>query len=242
MSMTRITGSNGEGFDAYVARPAAGGDKAPVVVVIQEIFGVNEGIRHKCDWLAGEGFIAVAPDLFWRLEPNVQLTDKTKEEWDKALGLMNKFDIDTGIRDLQITIDTFRNDKQSNGYVGVMGYCLGGKLAYLMAARSNADASVGYYGIGLETLLEEAKNIENPLLLHIAGKDKFSSPEATAKITHDLASNPHIAMHVYEEQDHAFTRVGGDHYDAKAAEEADHHTILFFKKNLHESHFVRKAS
>lgn len=242
MSTTRITLSNGDTFAAYVARPQNTDVPAPVVVVIQEIFGVNDGIRKKCDWLAQEGFIAVAPDLFWRLEPDVELSDKTKQEWDKALDLMNRFDVDAGIRDLQATIDRFREEEGVNGYVGVMGYCLGGKLAYLMAARSDSDASVGYYGVGLENLLEESGKIEKPLLLHIAGKDKFSTPAAQAKITQGLADNPHIAMHVYAEQDHAFTRVGGDHYDEKAALEADHHTILFFKQNLHEAGFARKVS
>lgn len=241
MTTTKITLDSGESFDAYVARPKTPGQH-PVVVVIQEIFGVNEGIRGKCEWLAGEGFIAVAPDLFWRLEPGVQLTDKTKAEWDKALDLMNRFDVDRGISDLSATMEQFRKDDQSNGYAGCMGYCLGGKIAYLMAARTDSDASVGYYGVGLEDLLAEANNIKGPILLHIAGKDKFSTDEARAKITHDLAVNPHIAMHVYAEQDHAFTRIGGDHYDEVAAQEADHHTILFFKKNLHDPAFVKKAS
>lgn len=241
MTTEKISLPSGDSIDCYVARPESDGPH-PVVIVIQEIFGVNDGIRGKCEWLAGEGFIAVAPDLFWRLERNVNLTDKTKEEWDKAFDLMNRFDVKLGLQDLQAAIDHYRRDEDGNGYVGVLGYCLGGKLAYLMAAKSDSDASVGYYAVGLEALLDEAKIIDKPLLLHIAGKDKFSSPEATAKITHDLAYNHHISMHVYKEQDHAFTRVGGEHYDADAAKEADHHTVLFFKKNLHEPHFVKKAS
>jgi len=231
MAMTRISRKNGDGFDAYVARPQTGGD-APVVVVIQEIFGINAGIRGKCDWLAGQGFIAVAPDLFWRLEPGVQLTDKTKEEWDKAFSLMNRFDIDEGIRDLQATVDTFRDEDGATGKVGCIGYCLGGRLAYLMAARSDVDASVGYYGVGLENLLAEAKNIGSPLMLHVAGKDKFSSPAAQKKVLEGLGDNPHVTLHVYENCDHAFTRVGGEHYDAGQAEIADGRTIEFFKRYL----------
>lgn len=242
MSTIQISSSDGKKFDAYVAKPKAADAPAPVVMVIQEIFGVNDGIRKKCDWLASEGFIAVAPDLFWRLEKGVQLTDKSKAEWDKALDLMNRYDVDQGIEDLQEVVTQMRDLEGANGFVGCVGYCLGGKVAYLMAARTDCDASVGYYGVGLEKLLDEAKNIEKPLLLHIAGKDKFSNPEAQAQVTHDLGGNPHVSMHVYEDQDHAFTRVGGEHYDAKAAEEADHHTILFFKKYLHEAHFARKAS
>lgn len=231
MSMTQISLSDDQSFNAYVARPQ-NVEKAPVVVVIQEIFGVNEGIRGKCEWLASEGFIAVAPDLFWRLESGVQLTDKTQEEWNKAFGLMNRFDIELGLKDLQATIDQFRRDENGNGKVGCMGYCLGGKVAYLMACKSDVNASVGYYGVGLEGLLAEAKGIQSPLMLHIAGKDKFSSPEANAKIVEGLKDNQFATTHVYEEQDHAFTRVGGDHYDVEAAKLADGRTIEFFKKNL----------
>lgn len=242
MPTTQISLASGETMAAYVAYPKNPDAPAPVVVVIQEIFGVNEGIRGKCEWLASEGFIAVAPDLFFRLEPGVELTDKTQEEWNKAFDLMNRFDIDQGVEDLQEVITQFRKADGANGYVGAMGYCLGGKVAYLMAARSDSDATVGYYGVGLEGLLDESKNIEKPLLLHIAGKDKFVPPEAQAQIIEGLANNHNTALHVYKEQDHAFTRVGGDHYDEAAAKEADHHTILFFKKNLHEPHFVKKAS
>ena len=231
MTMTQISLSDGQSFEAYVARPK-GADEAPVVVVIQEIFGVNEGIRGKCDWLAENGFIAVAPDLFWRLQPGVQLTDKTKEEWDKAFDLMNRFDLDMGLKDLQTTIDQFRRDEHGNGKVGCMGYCLGGKIAYLMACKSDVNASVGYYGIGIEKLLADAKDIQNPLMLHIAGDDKFSSKEAQAQVVGGLKDNQFVTTHVYEGQDHAFTRVGGDHYDAEAAKIADGRTIAFFKEHL----------
>lgn len=229
--MTRISLENGDSFDAYVAYPDTE-DAAPVVVVIQEIFGINEGIRGKCEWLAGQGFIAVAPDLFWRLEPNVELSDKTKEEWDKAFDLMNRFDLEAGIRDLQATVDTFREVDGASGKVGTMGYCLGGKIAYLMATRSDVDASVGYYGVGLDDLLAEANNIERPLMLHIAGEDKFSSKAAQKKIMAGLKDRDLITLHVYEGQDHAFTRVGGDHYNEEAAALADGRTIDFFNRFL----------
>lgn len=218
-------------FDCYVARP--GGDTpAPVVIVIQEIFGVNEGIRGKCRWLANEGFIAVAPDLFWRLEANVELTDKTKEGWEKALDLMNLFDIDQGIEDLKTVVQKVRGMKGSNGKVGTMGYCLGGKVAYLMATRTDTDASVGYYGVGIDQLLGESKNIKKPLMLHIAELDKFVPAEARDKIVGELKGNALVTAHVYEGVDHAFTRVGGDHYNAAAAKIADARTIEFFNRHL----------
>lgn len=231
MAMTQISLPDGKSFDAYVASPKEAA-RAPVVVVVQEIFGVNEGIRGKCDWLAENGFIAVAPDLFWRLQPGVQLTDKTKEEWDKAFDLMNRFDLELGLKDLQTTIDQFRRDEGGNGKVGCMGYCLGGKIAYLMACKSDVNASVGYYGIGIEELLADAKGIQHPLMLHIAGEDKFSSRQAQDQVVNGLKGNEFVMTHVYEGQDHAFTRVGGDHYDAEAAKIADDRTIAFFKDHL----------
>lgn len=231
-TLTIDLGTDGS-FDCYVARPAAQGP-APVVVVIQEIFGVNEGIRGKCQWLANEGFIAVAPDLFWRIEPDVELTDKTPAEWEKALDLMNMFDIDQGIKDLQVVTDTVRTMDGSNGKVGNMGYCLGGKVAYLMATRTNTDASVGYYGVDLHRLLDEAPNIKKPLMLHIAENDKFVSPERRDRLVNGVKDNPLVTTHVYAGMDHAFTRVGGDHYDEAAAKLADGRTIEFFTAHLKE--------
>lgn len=218
-------------FYCHVERPNGDGPH-PVVIVIQEIFGINEGIRGKCRWLADEGFIAVAPDLFWRLEPGVELTDKTKEEWDKALSLMNRYDTDQGIADLQAVIAGTRNMTGANGKVGDMGYCLGGKIAYLLAARTNADASVGYYGVGLDALLAEANNVRKPLMLHIAELDKFSSAEKRDAVVNGLKDHSHVCTHVYPGTDHAFTRVGGDHYDAPSAALADGRTVSFFKEYL----------
>lgn len=229
-TLTIDLGTDGT-FDCYVARPTTDGP-APVVVVIQEIFGVNEGIRGKCQWLADAGFIAVAPDLFWRIEPNVELTDKTKEGWEKALDLMNMFDIDQGIKDLQAVTTKVRAMDGSNGKVGNMGYCLGGKVAYLMAARTDTDASVGYYGVDLHRLLGEAPNIKKPLMLHIAENDQFVSAERRDRLVNGVKDNPLVTTHVYEGMDHAFTRVGGDHYDAAATKIADDRTVAFFNANL----------
>lgn len=215
-------------FKAYVSEPA--GPPKGAVVVIQEIFGVNEGVRGKADWLAREGFLAIAPDLFWRLEPGVQLTDKTEAEWSKAFDYMNRFDQAKGIDDIKRTIEAAR--KLGAAKVGAVGYCLGGLLAYLTAARTDADASVGYYGVSIDAKLDEAKAIRKPLVLHIAGKDQFVKPEAQEKIKAGLSGNPLVTLYTYAEQDHAFTRVGGAHYHAHAAELADARTVAFFKQHL----------
>lgn len=226
-----IQAHDGGSFEAYVARPAGTGP-FPVVLVIQEIFGVNAFLRGICDNLAKEGYVAICPDLFWRQEPGIQLTDRTEEEWKRAFELYNGFDVDLGVEDLKSTLAAARVLEGTNGKVGTIGYCLGGKLAFLMATRSDADANVSYYGVGLDELLGEAGNISKPLLMHIAEKDKFVPPEAQKKILDALLNKPGITLHVYQGVDHAFARVGGEHYDAPMAETANDRTRRHLKAHL----------
>ena len=225
-----IKGPDGD-FAAYLAVPAK--TPAPGIVVAQEIFGVNEVMRGVCDWLAGAGFLACCPDLFWRIEPGIQITDKTKAEWDRAFQLFQAFDADKGIVDLQATLAHVRAHKSCTGGVGAIGYCLGGKLAYLMAARTDTACTVGYYGVGLEALLGEARNIRKPLMLHMAGKDRFVPKAAQDKITAALSAKAGITLHHYPAQDHAFARIGSEHYDKTAADSANRRTLAFFKEHLH---------
>ena len=230
MGELTIQGKDGS-FSAYVALPDTS-SPAPGVVVAQEIFGVNQVMRDVCDWLAGAGFVAVCPDLFWRIEPGIQLTDKTEAEWKRAFELFGLFDVDKGIADMQATLAALRGHEACNGKAGSVGYCLGGKIAFLMATRSDSDASVGYYGVGLGDLLGEAGNIDKPLMLHIAEKDQFSSAEEIAKVKDGLAANPKATVHIYEGQDHAFARPGGEHYHEAAARLANGRTVDFFKEHL----------
>lgn len=229
--MTMVTiAAQGGSFAAYVAYPAK--KPAAAIIVIQEIFGVNADMRAKCDDFAKKGYIAICPDLFWRQEPGVDLTDKTKPEWDKAFALYNGFDVDAGVDDLAATLAFARAMPECTGKVGCVGYCLGGKLAYLMAARSDVNASVGYYGVGLDALLDESANIKNPLLLYVAELDKFSTPEARDAVTAAFAENKTVSVHVYKGVDHAFARTGGEHFDAHAATLANGRTDVFFVENL----------
>jgi len=179
-----ISGADGD-FTGYLAIPKK--SPAPGIVVAQEIFGVNQVMRGVCDWLAAAGFLACCPDIFWRIEPGIQITDKTKAEWERAFQLFQAFDVDKGIDDLRDTLAHLRGHKACTGSVGSIGYCLGGKLAYLMAARTDTDCSVGYYGVGLDEHLDEAKSIHNPLLLHVAGKDQFVPKAAREKIVSALS-------------------------------------------------------
>jgi carboxymethylenebutenolidase len=227
----KITAADGSGtFSAFVAYPEI--DPAPAVIVIQEIFGVNKNLRDICLKLADEGYIGVCPDLFWRQQPGIQLTDQTEAEWKRAFELFNGFNVDKGIEDLKATLALVRTLPEATGKAGTMGYCLGGKLAFLMATRSDADCNISYYGVGIDALLGEKDNIKKPLLMHIAGNDGFSSPEAREKILTGLKDNKNVATYVYPGVDHAFTRIGGKNYNKEAAEKAYERTETFLAKSL----------
>jgi len=230
MAELTIQAADGGNFTSYLALPAQ--TPAPAVLVIQEIFGVNQVMRDTCDWLAKEGYVACCPDIFWRIEPGIQLTDQTEKELERAFELFGLFDVDKGIEDIRATLSALRQHESTNGKAGSVGYCLGGKLAYLMACRSDADANIAYYGVGLDELLDEARNISKPLLLHIATEDKFVSKEAQAKIHQALDPNSLITLHDYERNDHAFARQGGEHYDSQATELANRRSLDFFKQHL----------
>ena len=217
-------------FSAYLALPKQ--TPAPGILVIQEIFGINKVMRDLCNGFAAKGYVALCPDLFWRQEPGVQLTDKTDAEWQRAFNLMQGFNQTKGVEDLIATLERLRKLDESTGKAGTVGYCLGGRLAYFMATRSNADCNVSYYGVGIETVLDESGAITHPLLMHIAEKDRFVSPEAQKQIRDALSKNPRVEIHMYPGCDHAFAREGGAHWDAEAARLANQRTDAFFAKYL----------
>ena len=227
-SMT-ITTPDGA-FSAYVAKPAA--DKAPAIVVIQEIFGVNTVMRGVCDALAAQGFLAVCPDLFWRIEPGIDITDQSEAEWTRAFELFNAFDVEAGMGDIAATIGAVRARTDVTDKVGAVGYCLGGLLAYLTATRTDADACVSYYGVGIEKYTAEAAKLARPLLIHIAEEDQFTPKPVQELILAALKNHPQIEIHTYPGRDHAFARKGGEHYDPADAATAEARSLAFFRKNL----------
>ncbi len=229
MSMTIATPDGS--FGAYVAEPTGGG-LAPAVIVIQEIYGVNAVMRGVADHLAGLGYLAVCPDLFWRIEPGIDLTDQTDEGNKRAFDLFGIFNLDKGVEDIAATLAAVRADPRCNGKVGAVGYCLGGLLAFLTATRTDVDASVGYYGVSIDTRLEEVEKLAAPLMLHVAGDDGFVDKDAQARMAAGLGNHPNVTLHTYPGRGHAFARVGGAHYDATDAALANQRTEAFFAKTL----------
>ncbi|HEX8448585.1 MAG TPA: dienelactone hydrolase family protein [Allosphingosinicella sp.] len=231
MARIRIDTLDGEsGLDAYVAEPARSPKAA--IVVIQEIFGINEGIRRKCDHWAEQGYLALAPDLFWRLEPGIELDPDVPDQFERALQLMGRFDQDQGVVDIEATIRAARARLAEGGKVGVVGFCLGGRLAYMCAARTDSDASVGYYAVGLPGILHEKNAIARPLMLHIAGADHFVDEAAQRSMHQALDDHPKVVLHDYPGEDHGFAAEMGKRRSEEAANLADGRTEAFFEQHL----------
>jgi len=231
MSMIAIDTLDHDGsFEAYLAEP----DSSPrgAVIVIQEIFGVNEGIRRKCDHWASLGYVGIAPDLFWRLEPGIELDPDKPDQFQQALGLMQRFDQDKGIADIEATIREARRRLPGGGRIGCVGYCLGGRLAFMTSTRTDVDASVGYYGVGLEGLIGEKHAIARPLMLHIAGADHFVTADKQALIHQGLDDHPKVTIHDYPGEDHGFATETGKRRSADAAMLADGRTEAFFAEHI----------
>lgn len=221
--------SSEDSFTAYVARPADAPRAA--IIVIQEIFGINAGIRRKCDRLAEEGYLALAPDLFWRLEPGIELDPDIEPEMKRALDLMGEFDQDQGIRDIEATIHHIRR-QEGVPKVGCVGYCLGGRLAYMTAARTDIDTSVGYYAVGIDGLLGEKHAIAHPLLLHIPTADGFVDADTQRAMHEGLDDHPKVSLYDYEGMDHGFATEFGKRRSDDAARLADSRTSAFFAEHL----------
>jgi carboxymethylenebutenolidase len=217
-------------FDVYIAEPSSTPKAA--IIVIQEIFGVNEGIRRKCANWAEAGYLALAPDLFWRIDPHIELDADVPEQMQAALGLFGKFNQDAGIRDIEATIKQARAQLGDAGKVGLVGYCLGGRLVFMSACRTDGDAFVGYYAVGVDSLLGEQHAIGKPTLLHIPTADGFVSPETQKAMHEGLADNRHVTLYDYEGLDHGFATEIGGRRDEAGAQLADGRTAAFFAEVL----------
>ncbi len=229
--MITVQASDGSGsFAGYLAVPASG--KGPGVVIGQEIFGINANMRQVADFYAEEGYVALVPDLFWRLEPGVEL-GYTEADFARAIDLFQRMDVDKAVQDIATSFDALRGlpEVEDTG-LGYVGFCMGGKLAYLTAARTNAACSVGYYGMGIEQMLDEANNIEGRLVLHFAEQDSYCDANARAAISERLAGRAKVEIYTYPGVDHAFARQGGMHYDKPAALMAHQRSIAALKQEI----------
>ncbi|MBI1774811.1 MAG: dienelactone hydrolase family protein [Proteobacteria bacterium] len=220
-----VRAKDGGSFKAYVATPEKG--SGPGIVLLQEIFGINRYMRDVADYYAEEGYVVLTPDLFWRMEPGLELDDSQME---KAFALYQKFDVAKSVEDIAGSVATLRALPECKGKVGALGFCLGGKLAYLAAAEAGVDCAVGYYGVAIEQDLGLAAKIKGPLVLHFAGEDKYVPPAAVETIKTAFAGRDDVEIYVYPGVDHAFSRTGGHAYDKPAAMMAHSRSISLFRR------------
>jgi len=228
--MTAIKLSDGQFMSAYVAKPPT--LPAPGLVLIQEIFGVNKTMRDMADAYARKGFYVVCPDLFWREQPGIELDSTNEEDLKRAFAIYENLDENLAVADCGHALAFTRSQAECTGCVGTVGFCLGGKLAYLLATRHDPDCAICYYGVGIERTLNESENIKCPMILHVAGHDQFCPPPAQSQLHKVFDQSELVSINDYKSQDHAFARVTGDHFDACAAELANLRTLDCLRDHL----------
>lgn len=227
-----IKNKEGHSFSAWLSPSVEG--KGPGVVLCQEIFGVNRTMRETADQLAEEGYTVLVPDLYWRAEPNIEL-DYDEAGFQRAFDLYQNYDEDLGVEDIESTLLAFSGVEECDTTLGfgVVGYCLGGKLAYLAACRLERVAcAVGYYGVGIEKALGESDNLKGRLVLHIAEQDAFCPPTARDAICQKLLSQRHVETYVYPGVDHAFARLNGEHFHKPSALLAGERTVAALRRTI----------
>lgn len=229
--MIEIQTKDGSGrFSAYLALPASG--KGPGVVIGQEIFGVNATMRGVADFYAEEGYVALVPDLFWRQQPGIEL-GYTEADFARAIALFQGLDLELAVQDIDAGFQALRQMEQVEpGGLGYVGFCMGGKLAYLTATHTDVACAVGYYGMGIEHLLDQAEQIKGRLVLHFAEQDSYCDATARTQIQARLGGRESIEIYTYPGVDHAFARSGGMHYDKPAALMAHQRSIAALKREI----------
>ncbi|HKY89979.1 MAG TPA: dienelactone hydrolase family protein [Nevskiaceae bacterium] len=216
-------------FKGYVSLPPTG--RGPGLLLIQEIFGVNEHIRAVADQYALDGYTVLAPDVFWRLEPGVQL-GYDQAGFEKGIQLMQAADFKQAVGDLAVALKNLRSLGECTGKAAVMGYCMGGLLSYLTAANTDVDAAVCYYGGGIQGQLAQAPQVKCPILFHYAAKDGFIPPEAVAAVQQAFEAKPNARVHVYDGVDHGFNCWARGSYDQKASALARGRTLEFLSRTI----------
>ncbi len=224
-----LDAADGGSFAAYLALPSSG--SGPGIVLLQEIFGVTADLRAVADLYAEEGYAVLVPDLFWRLKPGVEL-GFGDADMQKARALYERFDMARAVEDIAASVSALRGMAACAGKVGALGFCLGGRLAVLAAARCGVDCAVGYYGVGIETVLDEAAGIAVPLALHFGADDAHVPPEALAQITARLSGLPGIEIYVYPGAGHGFAAPARAAFDKPAAMVAHSRSVALFRRAM----------
>ncbi len=198
-----ITAADGGTFDGDLVVPDGG--RGPGILLLQEIFGVNAYIRDVAERLALLGYVVMMPDVFWRIERRVSL-HHDESSMEAAFGYMGRFRPlwDTGLADLDAAMAALRALPEVDGKAGVLGFCLGGRLAFSVAARTGPDTAVCYYGSGIADVLDEGERISCPLLMHFGSADQYIPMEQVSAIVHRLAPRPNVEIVVHEGAGHAF--------------------------------------
>jgi carboxymethylenebutenolidase len=225
----KIRTKDAKEFSGFLCQPPAG--KGPGLLLIQEIFGVNSHIKDVADLYAQEGFIVLAPDLFWRSQPNFEI-GYNEQDFAKGLDLYGKLDMNQTLSDLSDAIAALRALPSVTDKVGAIGYCLGGQIAYRLAARGEVDAAVCYYGGGIDQALDEAKNVHCPMIMHFAEKDTYIPATAVKKIKEAFANKTNVTIFNYGGVDHGFNCDQRKTYDRKAAMLAYSRSTAFLHKHL----------
>jgi carboxymethylenebutenolidase len=224
-----IQAQDGKSFKGYLSLPPTG--SGPGIVLIQEIFGVNSHIRAVADQYAKSGYVVLAPDVFWRLEPGVEI-GYGEADMAKGIGLMQKMDFGLAVQDLKSTVNTLRSLKECNGKVASLGYCMGGLLSFLSAANAGVDAAVCYYPGGVEGQLAQVEKIKCPIQIHFADKDHYI-PKAAVDATKDAFGGRKTAtIEVYPNVDHGFNCWERPPYNQNAAALAQGRTLSFLATAL----------
>lgn len=231
MPNINIQSLDGSTIESYTALPENGA--GPGLIILHEIFGISTSIKKTCDHYASLGYVVVCPNLFWRDIKMDQLGNSSGEpDWEQATKLYNNFDTESGLRDIFAVLAHLRQKTECSGKVGVLGYCLGSRLAYLMATRSDIDCSASYYGVGIDGFLDEVHDIRVPFLIHLAEQDKLMSDQVRKKIMRNLSRNKVIKTHLYPMAEHGFARIGDPKYHEECAKQANERTELFLEKTL----------
>jgi carboxymethylenebutenolidase len=224
----RVPSDDGDEFDAHLAMPDRGA--GPGMLLLHEAGGITGYMRGVANRLADLGFVTLVPDLFWRIERNVDLQNDT--DMTRALELIGQFDPHAGVRDADSALAYLRAKPEVDGPVGVMGFCFGGGLTYGVACELNPHCAVAYYGVGVELLAERIREVTCPALLQFGTEDVFILPDSLDKLRVAARATPNVEIEVYEGAGHAFDNPYAEWHAPDIAARAWNRTAAFLATHL----------